>query len=860
MSLWSYVKSIFVKKPTVTTTTIAPTKQPAAVSVHVGTTAPSGGIKVVGTYTRKGGGGARGAGTIADVSGVTQEQAEKLEEPIPIPTPSPKEIAKDVPISGVISAAEPPTFKTIYSITKERIRRDPSKTLQHLYQAGRMVIKKKEPAEEFVEKVEEKITGAVAGVYPLTRAEKRQQEQVETFNEESRELDKDIQDYNKKYGDKTLPRKEHDIATAEGEKLSARIERRKVVAENLERRGIELEEKAKKTTPETLSRAAALGVVSAVTTIPKFVVSPVETTKEFVGGLQELPEQIAEAPGPTIAGVVGSLATFYVGGRIVGRVIKGKPVDPVKLNTAIKGAEVKIKSTKGVTTETQLKTYKIPGEQRAELVGEINLGRSVRVTEYDITHINPASRKIINQAFPNRKITSIEVVDASGNIISRKTLVGVEIRKGVIEYKDYTTGQGAGIYDPKARVAEVETTYIRGKPGKPAAEIFKEKEVIKITEPKYIRTPTGEIMRGVEAKAKVYKGARKVAMEQEPITFESLQKVIEAEKFGKYPVRKVKVTEIQTLKELKIAEGYIPLKGGDVVALLGKEKKFVVKKGVGKAERIPEPIEFKYSKAMDPFDLGKIDLGKKVDLGKPIDLGKKVDLGVVEKVKPVKLDVAQLPAADLTPQIIKGIEAVGKDITKIKTEVAAPVELSTKELEAQIQKVWESQGVVSPQLEKLLKKQREKEKQIMAQRVAPVQTVIPIQAVAPKIAQRPMLTEKQLQKLIQPTQLIMPRIQIPKLDIPKIPGPIIPIPFPFIPKKPKGLQKQYKELRKAQEPIFGYAASLAAAAAQRRPFKVTRKQYKKLKKRIYLGTEARPVLEIVPEEEIKKAVKESVEF
>lgn len=778
----------------------------------------------------------------------------------PLPTaPTPTEVAKDIPsgYSGVISAAEPTTFKTIYSVTKERIRRDPSKTLQHLYQAGRMALTKKAeeaikkeeeaPVGKIVEKAEEEITGAVAGVYPLTRSERKYQKRVETFNEKSEELDKDIQAYNEKYGDKKLSQKDYDQAIVEEKKLSARVERREVVAEGLGKKGEELKAESKKFTPEVISRAASLGVVGAATFIPKFATAPGKTIAETVVSLQELPEQLTEAPVPTIAGIVGSLAAFYVGGKIVGRVVKGKPVDPVKLNTAIKGAEVKIKSTKGVTTETQLKTYRLPAEQKAELAGEINLGRSVRVTEYDITHINPASRKIINRAFPNRKITSIEVVDTAGNVISRKTLVGVEIKKGMIEYKDYTTGQGAGIYDPKARVAEVETTYIRGKPGKPATEIFKEKEVIKITEPKYVRTPTGEIMRGVEAKAKVFEGAKKVSTIQEPITFESLQKVIEAEKFGRYPVRTVKVREIQTLKELKLTEAHIQLDAKKIAALVGKEKKFVVEKGVGKAERIPEPIEFEYPRAMKSFE--------EVPEVKP---GKPARIPKAEQILEKPVDVTQLPAADMTPQIIKGIEESAKEIVKLKPKDIAAIELSGQKLEAAVQKAWESQGVISPQLQRQLEKQIEKEKQVRAQRVTPVQMIMPAQAVAPKIAQRPMLTQKQLQKLVQPTQIIMPRIQLPKLDIPKVPGPIIPI--PVIPKRPRGVQKEFEKMRKAQKKKFGYAASLAAAAAQREPLKITKKMYEKLKKKIYLGTEARPVLEIVPEEEIKKSAKEEVKF
>lgn len=119
--------------------------------------------------------------------------------------------------------------------------------------------------------------------------------------------------------------------------------------------------------------------------------------------------------------------------------------------------------------------------------------------------------------------------------------------------------------------------------------------------------------------------------------------------------------------------------------------------------------------------------------------------------------------------------------------------------------------------------------------------VVPRVAVIPRVAQR---------------QITIPTYAPPPTIKPQnIPYPTIFTPFPNI-NLPYGYKKLKKNLgltKTKRKP--SYAASLAAAAFQIKPFKVSKKQYEKLKKAVYSGIETRPILEIVPDKTLKKISK-----
>lgn len=818
-----------------------------------GTTTTSGGGGFPSVISTGGGSGGGGSSTpTQSLYGVT--------------SPTITEIAKDIPkttiYSGIISTV--PTGPAAgYSSLKRTLAdvggKYEGKPLQKLYEAGRsFIIKSKEPVEKVIQEGETAIVEKVQSVYPSVRESKYYETQVDKFNQASETLDKDIEKYNKRYSEKQLTQEEYNQGLIEKQNLEVRTERRNTVAENLKARGIEVEKNLNKISVENVARGAAVGVVGAVTFFPKLIVSPVKTAKETVTSLAEIPQSLATSPGPTIGGIVGSLAAFYVGGKVYTRVVYGKQVDPVKLNSALETAEVKIKNAKGVTQESQLKVYKISEADKIQLGKDINLGHSVRVTEYEITHRSPKARKIIQQGLPNIKMTSIEVLDNVGNIISRKTIQAVEVKKGIFKYKDYEAGVGAGVFKPEIGIAEIDTVYARGKPTreiliekpvKSISEIFKEKEVIKIEQPIYKKVPeTGEILRLTKARSFTFEGAKVVAEKGKPITYKDLTEVVEAERFAKYPERTAASAEVQSLKNIKIAERTFQISEADILSVVGKEKTFKLEAGVGKATKISKPIEFKYSKAMKPFKEFKPEEIKVTTETPKLNKGQSQILKQVEK--PVEFNVGQLPQVDFSGQLKQSVQRVAKQI-KVKQPKA--VFLENNQLNKQMQKAWQNQNVKVKELERELNKGKIETVvvNIPKQRGRGRGRQREVQALVQPQPQSPKQIQEQIQKLtqIQPPIQRTPNFPRP----PKIPEITIPL-IPFGEKPGAGYQRTKRLLKQLKKKEPSYAASLAAAAVQAKPFKVTRKQYAKLKRGTYTGIEARPVLEIVPEKNLKKAL------
>lgn len=116
-------------------------------------------------------------------------------------------------------------------------------------------------------------------------------------------------------------------------------------------------------------------------------------------------------------------------------------------------------------------------------------------------------------------------------------------------------------------------------------------------------------------------------------------------------------------------------------------------------------------------------------------------------------------------------------------------------------------------------------------------------------------TTKQLQKALN-NSFIGNALEIP-FGSPRF----YPFDFP-LPSSSQGggsdFTKELAKIRRRRRPA--YAASLASAAFQFKPIKVTRKQYERLKVREYTGAETRPVLQIIDDNLVEKAPRKSVTF
>ena len=73
-------------------------------------------------------------------------------------------------------------------------------------------------------------------------------------------------------------------------------------------------------------------------------------------------------------------------------------------------------------------------------------------------------------------------------------------------------------------------------------------------------------------------------------------------------------------------------------------------------------------------------------------------------------------------------------------------------------------------------------------------------------------------------------------------------------------EESKKAIRKKRKISSKYTASLISAAFQQKPTKVTMKQLKRLNETIFTGAEARPILQLVPDDEQLRKLVKSVSF
>ena len=142
--------------------------------------------------------------------------------------------------------------------------------------------------------------------------------------------------------------------------------------------------------------------------------------------------------------------------------------------------------------------------------------------------------------------------------------------------------------------------------------------------------------------------------------------------------------------------------------------------------------------------------------------------------------------------------------------------------------------------------------------IFPVQKGILTPAQVNRILQPQAVSQKQVERLLQTPKIKPIQLQTfsfkPYIPPPIIKKPILPFPFPAF-GQGAGTQKRLKQLRKSKKSLSAYTSSLVAAAFPIPTRKVTRKQFKALQSKIFTGAELRQVLEIVPEENMKKQLR-----
>jgi len=603
----------------------------------------------------------------------------------------------------------------------------------------------------------------------------------------------------------------------------------------------------------------ALGAVSAplLLTAPKIVqtgaavagvglMAPptIKTTKGLVTG---------EAGLLDVAELVVPIAGFVAGGAIGMKIARvgNVRVDP-KLNTALETAEVKVLSTKSLSSESQIRALKIPEFQKAELIMQLKAGESIGVRTWKLKAKTKSLQKVLDTQLPDTEIVSYGQTKALENVYTANTILKVKVG-GKVNYVDLTSGQSVGVYSSKTGKLYVETITARAELGKPVTEIAKTRQVIK-PKVKYFMED-GQLKRIVGAKSYSFEGMKIKAPKGKQITYEDLAKVVESEKTKKIPSAKSDMVEIQ--KAIKLQEKTALIDIGETgFELSARQVKFITEQSKVGLRKIPKPVEFERvpSKKMKPFEVTDSlkDLGKKT---KPTKQSQKL----IKQLDKQSSDLNILSQLDVPRASIESLKTAAKKTVEIpkQKEVLFSVEESKIELDAKQLNALSDTSFLD--MDKLQKKAITKQVTITKQRKKSTQRPRQVQRIiqVPKIAQAP----RQVSRIVQlPSQV---PVMKPILDFSRLRKPRLEIPKFYLPSlKQKPIDFKFKALtmKKAKRRIPKYTASLAAAAFQAKPIKVSRKEYERLSKMTFTGAETRPVLQITEDEKKIKKQLEKVNF
>lgn len=736
-----------------------------------------------------------------------QQVQQQVQQPITI-----KQSGRDIPMADKSSI----TSQTISSFRKDFSWRNPFAAVGSAAKTFGGAAKRKfqyltEPAKESTEQAEILFSKKIKGTFPAGKKGLLIEEEIESYNRESEQLALDINRFNQS------PQK----TQSEYERLVSRQGELKSKAEEIKTKGEDL----KVNVVENLERGVLEAGVGAFLLFPKLASSPVKTTKETAEGLINLPKSFKENPARTIGNIVGSYFAF----RLVSAASTGKvpKASEVKLRTAVERAEIKTKVTGGITTEIQINKLQVPENIKVELRNQLRAGKSIRSVSAEVEGVGEADAALIKKELPKQDIRFIEVTNQQGQIINRVAVGKVEIG-GKVKYREDILSGGTGQVNLETGRGYIESV-TETRMGTKLTSASKQLDVFK-SQAKEFKTPD-EIIRVTTSRAKTFEGGKVTAEKGKPISYKDLQEVAQSEINRAYPVSESKSVEIQRLKRIEVATS-----GEDI---LGIKKVYASKGGTGKTKKLTPPsVEFdripstKSMKSFEPEKIQKQDITKIKELKKPEKSPAQIK---IEKETQQVRKIIDAPSIDLTNQIKSSVKRGVKE--NLKTTSSNKLGLKVSPILASKQRQKVKQTPVPTLNYENISKLSERQLQNVYQ--------------VPKLSQ--LQKQQQIPRLTQIQTPIYSTPIIPEVNIPKFP--------PFIPfsKRTESKILNRKLIKKSLKPESKYAASLAAAALQAKPLQITKKQYEKLGKRTYSGAETRPVVEIVPEKELKKEIKK-VEF
>lgn len=752
---------------------------------------------------------------------------------------------KDAGITSSVSEARPVPFKQ----TVKEIIRDPRQLIPTIQSVvSRRVTG---PISEKIQSVGDKFTSA------QTKTERqfqsRTEEEIKSFESQVNNYSSRVEDYNKqvsafesRYSNKQLSDKQYIDATKERlnlnkqaailtqqqEVLSAREEQIKQKVQNYQS---DLA-KARKEAPlvERLSVSATRGVgdvISSGAFVVKFAGSPSKTQQELAETAPQAIKDFGSSAKLDPLGTGVQLGAGLVAGNFIAKIVsKSASItkNVVKASNTPTTLSVSVGEVKAVKVPGQPNLYRVSGEGVGEvknLNGEV-LGKVT--TKTDSVTISARTPEEATRTYTQGVASSFAQAGADTSRIR----LGINSIEGTAEFTGSTVeniskAKGKGTY----RI----DTVLEGQTKPQFKKVSPNIDVVSLRF-------EGQLPLGPKVKTQI--GSKlKLKQKVEPPTMAVMKSIEQA--VVDAPKVRTSLVDTKTLVSDTIGLEITPL---------GFKRPKIKKQSAG------------FERDVIDFLKGDIDDIKYPGItfeGTPTS---SKGFGKVNKVVQQSTQALDLD--------IKAIEQTGIQATRAVTTKAA------KQLQKDIRKAQIKQAVFgkSKGSTKLAQAVRQEAKEIEKGINKPVSSTVQLfkgrqkelfdelnfESLGLNLSQIQSQTPKQSQRQRSAlrTAQASASLGFAGVGIPNIPQPkgFGFIPFKLGSDKPGSGGQEFKELKKiTKKKQPAYAASLAAAAVQITPFKVTRKQYEKLKRRTYTGAEARPVLQII-EDNLNNSVKQSVQF
>jgi hypothetical protein len=502
------------------------------------------------------------------------------------------------------------------------------------------------------------------------------------------------------------------------------------------------------------------------------------------------------------------LIGFYAGAKAGAKVFNPK-VDRGQLDTAMKTAKTQqVGKPISITKESQITELELTNQGKLQAKTYLQSGYKVEKVKYTIVNEVSSLNKVLKKAFPIREITFLQVTDMQGNLIKQIGMGRIRLGGGRYVYKEDIIKESIGVRDARGMI-RIDAATLRKTPV--GIKEVRTQEFIKPIV-RYYQTPTGEVKRVVTARTAIFPEDAKTPSQ----IFRSaeLQKLV-----------KVRETPIILRGEepgIKTARGFVE-----------REFTYQTIDTAGYGKRVLPGVDFK--KIKTPAQAVEVSSSS-------------ITLGGFKKIPGMKTiqvsETVLTPPTTIDQEILKGISTA--DFITPTTPPLTMLKLQERERQQMRAERMITSAAITP-----LSVGRLREDQITTAIITDRGKWDTIVRTTPQIINTQQL-QKQLDKTTPPIPSITP-LSPPSIRLTPIPTIMIPPPLRRL---PKGIRKPAKEITKRTRFTPRYAATLASAAVQSTPLKITKEQYKKLAKKKYLGIETRPVVEIVSKKELKKAEKE----